>query len=112
MLLLGALAFRMRFHLPLALVVMNIGFGPLFLLWGTLEVVCGAWLRSGCDPFTRWQEVRVLFANPLVDLSTFVFSLLGDWLLGCMLVVPVVAALAAISTWMAIRWYDRMRLRF
>lgn len=93
----GLLAWRLRLHLPLVLAAINIGFGPLFLWWGLVAITCGGWLRTGHGPGTLWgdgwQDGFWSHAGPL----------LGDWLLGCLVLVPLVASCAGAIAFLVAR---------
>lgn len=101
----GLIAWRLGLHLPLVLAAINIGFGPLFLWWGLVAITCGGWLRSGQGPGTLWEEARTGWPD---GFWSHAGPLLGDWLLGCLVLVPAVALMGGL---LAFRIAERCRRR-
>jgi len=88
------LAWRLRLNLPIALVVSNISFGPLLAAWAAASASVGRWLHTGEPPWRTFACYRADFAaaEGVIGFLHAGGRCMVDWLLGSVVVVPVVAA--------------------
>jgi uncharacterized protein (DUF2062 family) len=100
-------AWRLRFNMPLVLLTANLSFGPLLFVWGAIASAIGVWMRTG-QPI--WDSYHGIFAEfqakgtSFTGINDLMFRFLGDWCLGSLIVIPVVAgfmaALGYVVFWM------------
>jgi uncharacterized protein (DUF2062 family) len=106
------IAWRLGLNLPLALLMSNLSFGPLLPMWAALSCAIGMWLRLGEAPWTYWQALSTTFASHALDLAGVMAlgrQFLIDWLLGSLVVVPLVAALTGSFAYLVARSLVRDR---
>ncbi len=91
----AGLAWALRLNVPLVLLWSNLSFGPLLLMWGALSAALGVWLRSGASPLATY---RALLAHHAGEgwraAGALAREVLGDWLVGSLVVMPCVAVAA------------------
>jgi uncharacterized protein (DUF2062 family) len=91
------IAWRLGLNLPLALLMSNLSFGPLLPTWAALSCSIGMYLRLGQPPWVSWHTVFAGINGHALD-AAGVMALgrrfLLDWLLGSIIVVPLVALCA------------------
>ncbi len=96
----GYLAWRLRLNVPLVLLASNISFGPLLGFWAVVAVAIGACLRLRLEPGAALAEIgREWDRLDWHDLHGFVGLRFGEWLLGGLVLMPVVAVVAGLVGW-------------
>ncbi len=100
-------AWRLRFNMPLVLLTANLSFGPLLFVWGAIASAIGVWMRTG-QPI--WDSYHGIFSEfqakgtSFSGINELMLRFLGDWCLGSLVVIPVVAgfmaALGYVVFWM------------
>jgi hypothetical protein len=88
------LSWRLGLNIPLVMLCSNLSFGPLLFLWGAISSALGVWLRTGAP---LWDSYHAIFAEFQAKGTTFagihqlMLTFIGDWFLGSLIVVPVIA---------------------
>jgi uncharacterized protein (DUF2062 family) len=88
------LSWRLRLNIPLVMLCSNLSFGPLLFVWGAISSSLGVWLRTGAP---LWESYHTIFAEfqakgtSISGINQLMLTFIGDWFLGSMIVVPVVA---------------------
>jgi uncharacterized protein (DUF2062 family) len=98
------IAWRLGLNLPLALLMSNLSFGPLLPMWAALAASIGMWLRLGEPPWHSWPALSAeLMAHhqTMAALLALGQRFFLDWLLGSLVVVPVVMATAGLIAYAA-----------
>ena len=90
------LSWLLRLNIPLVMMCSNLSFGPLLFVWGAISSSLGVWMRTGAPV---WESYHAIFAEFQAKGTTFdginqlMWTFLGDWVLGSLIVVPVIALL-------------------
>ncbi len=91
------LSWRLRLNIPLVMLCSNLSFGPLLFVWGAISSSLGVWLRTGAP---LWESYHTIFAEfqakgtSISGINQLMMTFIGDWFLGSVIVVPVVAIIA------------------
>ena len=108
----AGLAWALRLNVPLVLLWSNLSFGPLLLMWGALSAALGVWLRSGASPLATYRELLARHAGEgWRAAGALAGEVLGDWLVGSLVVVPCVAVAAGACGWVVAAQLIRRRAR-
>jgi uncharacterized protein (DUF2062 family) len=92
----GILAWRLKLNLAIVLLVSNISLGPLLLVWAAVSASIGRWLRTGTAPWDLYDSFHDDLTSAGAGFMQFLAALgrcFSDWLLGSLLLMPVVAAI-------------------
>ncbi len=92
-------AWRLRFNMPLVLLTANLSFGPLLFVWGAIASAIGVWMRTGQPIWESYSGIFSEFKNKGTSFSginELMLTFLGDWCLGSLIVIPVVASFFAL----------------
>ncbi len=90
------LSWRLGLNIPLVMLCSNLSFGPLLFVWGAVASSLGVWLRTGAP---LWESYHAIFAEfqakgtSVSGINQLMLTFLGDWALGSLIVVPVIALL-------------------
>jgi uncharacterized protein (DUF2062 family) len=90
------LSWRLGLNIPLVMLCSNLSFGPLLFVWGAVCSSLGVWLRTGAP---LWDSYHAIFAEfqakgtTVSGINQLMWTFIGDWCLGSLIVVPVVAFL-------------------
>jgi uncharacterized protein (DUF2062 family) len=107
-------AWRLGLNLPLALLMSNLSFGPLLPMWAALSCAIGMWLRLGEPPWRSWPALSadlVAHHQSMSALLALGQRFFLDWLLGSLVVVPVVMAAAGLAAFTCSSVLTRARPR-
>jgi uncharacterized protein (DUF2062 family) len=107
-------AWRLGLNLPLALLMSNLSFGPLLPMWAALSCAVGMWLRLGEPPWRSWPALSadlVAHHQSMSSLLALGQRFFLDWLLGSLVVVPVVMVVAGLAAFAASSLLSRGRAR-
>ncbi len=108
----AGLAWALRLNVPLVLLWSNLSFGPLLLMWGALSAALGVWLRSGASPLGTYRELLARHAGEgWRAAGALAGEVLGDWLVGSVVVIPCVAVAAGACGWVVAAQLIRRRAR-
>jgi uncharacterized protein (DUF2062 family) len=98
------LSWWLRLNIPLVMFMSNLSFGPLLFVWGALQSALGNWMRTGASPLDTYHWLFAEFSARVGSVAGFsdrflillelMRTFLLDWLLGSLVVVPLVAVLA------------------
>jgi uncharacterized protein (DUF2062 family) len=89
-------AWRLKFNMPLVLLTSNLSFGPLLFVWGAICSALGAWMRTGKSFIDNYHAIFAEFQSKGTSVSginELMFTFIGDWFLGSLIVIPVVAGI-------------------
>lgn len=90
------LSWLLRLNIPLVMMCSNLSFGPLLFVWGAIASSLGVWMRTGAPV---WDSYHAIFAEfeakgtSFAGINQLMWTFLGDWVLGSLIVVPVIALL-------------------
>jgi Glycosyl transferase family 2/Uncharacterized protein conserved in bacteria (DUF2062) len=90
------LSWRLGLNIPLVMMCSNLSFGPLLFVWGAVASSLGVWMRTGAPV---WESYHAIFAEfeakgtSVAGINQLMWTFLGDWVLGSLIVVPVIAVL-------------------
>lgn len=88
------LSWRLGLNIPLVMFCSNLSFGPLLFVWGAISSSLGVWMRTGAPV---WDSYHAIFAEfqakgTTVDgINQLMWTFIGDWMLGSLIVVPLIA---------------------
>lgn len=88
------LSWRLGLNIPLVMLCSNLSFGPLLFVWGAICSSLGVWLRTGAP---LWDSYHAIFAEfqakgtTVSGINQLMWTFIGDWFLGSLIVVPVIA---------------------
>ena len=93
-------AVALRLNLPITLLASNVSFGPLLVFWFGLEIAVGRAVRSNDGRAWTWptnlaqhvQDLQIAITDQ--GMWATLRPWLSDWLLGSVMVMPVIAVLA------------------
>jgi hypothetical protein len=98
------LSWRLALNMPLVLLTSNLSFGPLLGVWGALSSALGVWMRTGQSPIVSYHAIFSEFQarqaathsirEQVMAITELMKTFIADWLLGSLVVVPVVALIA------------------
>lgn len=101
------IAWRFRFNIGLLLLASNLSFGPMLVVWAGLNAGLGRWMRGGVSLVDAFS----LYLHDLQDVHgvRHLMAVLGhaylDWVLGSLLLMPLVGAVLGVPGYlMARRW--------
>jgi uncharacterized protein (DUF2062 family) len=107
-------AWRFRLNIGLLLLSSNFSFGPMLALWAGLNAGLGRWMRGGVG----LGEAFRLYLKDLEHVHGVkqLFAVLGhvylDWVLGSLVLMPVMGMLLGIPGYLIARfWQGRRRAR-
>lgn len=105
------LAWWLRLNVAVVLAVSNLSFGPLLALWWGLAIALGGWLRRGESPIAVYDAMQARFAEAEGFRGVLAASVavLGDWLLGCAVLMVILALVVGGTVWLAARLIRRSR---
>ena len=89
----GALCWRLRLNFPISLMASNISLGPLLVMWAAVSASIGRWLRLGILPWRSYASFVADFHEAAPGVRGFLAAVgtcLGDWLLGSLLLMPLI----------------------
>ncbi len=90
------LSWRLGLNIPLVMMCSNLSFGPLLFIWGAIASSLGVWLRTGAPLSDSYQAIFTEFqakGTSVSGINQLMLTFLGDWALGSLIVVPVIALL-------------------
>jgi len=108
----GLLAWRLRLNLPVMLLASNVSFGPLLVLWAVVAVCLGRGLTTLSWPWEGWRELHASFAHASDGFRPFLQAVGGcvwDWVVGSLLLMPILGAIVGLGTWAAAAGLRRAR---
>jgi uncharacterized protein (DUF2062 family) len=104
------LSWRLGMNIPLVMLTSNLSFGPLLFVWGAISSSLGVWMRTGTP---LWHSYQAIFAEfqakgtSIAGINDLMLTFLGDWFLGSLIVVPVVATVMGTIGYWTFRAVDR-----
>lgn len=110
------LSWRLGLNMPLVLLTSNLSFGPLLAVWGGASSALGLWMRTGAPPLEAYRAISNEFHTRLAGqdlwgqvrtITDLMTMFIGDWVLGSLVVVPTVAAVAGLSGYLVFRAVGR-----
>jgi uncharacterized protein (DUF2062 family) len=90
-----AVAWRLRLNIPMVLLASNLSFGPLLGMWAAFCACVGIWVRGGGLPWQAYPGIAHTIAQMRFSWSgswLLVKLLFVNWLVGWLIVGPVIAA--------------------
>lgn len=105
------LAWWLRLNAAVVLAVSNLSFGPLLAVWWGIAIAIGSWLRRGEAPLVAYDAMRARFADAegFSGILSASVAMLGDWLLGCAVLMVVLGVGIGGAVWLAARLIQRAR---
>jgi len=97
----GLIAWRYKLNMAVVLICSNASLGPLLVVWWAAAIALSRWLRLGESPQAAYAAMQVQFheAQGFSGIMQVIGTVLGDWILGCLVVMIVFGGLIGVLTW-------------
>jgi uncharacterized protein (DUF2062 family) len=107
------LSWLFRLNIPLVLLASNISLGPLLLIWAAIAASIGRWMRSGAAPWDTYATFIHDFDGAGESFHAFLQAIgkcLVDWLLGSLVLMPIVGVVCGFVAYLIARLVRRVRV--
>lgn len=104
-------AWRWRLNIGLLILASNLSFGPMLAVWAGINAGLGRWMRGGVS----LGEAFTLYLHDLQGVQGVkqLFAVLGhvylDWVLGSLLLMPLMGLALGLPAYLIARWVQRRR---